>query len=232
MKLGLLSDIHGNYYALKAVLGSVKERGIDTLLITGDFVGYYFWPVEVFSLLKDWDIVAIRGNHDRMLEDIFNDKNLRLKLYKKYGSGLDIAFEQLDRKSFEWLKHLPDSIEYETEDGNVLLCHGSPWDRDEYIYPDSADLSLKRYHNLNVKWVIQGHTHYPMYRKIGSTYLINPGSVGQPRNSQPGAHWAVLDTASGEFKHFCEKYDSSIVIKESQKRHPELPYLANILDRK
>ena len=232
MKLALLSDIHGNHHALRAVLNAVRQQHVDTLLIAGDFVGYYFWPVEVFSLLKEWDIVAIRGNHDRMLEDIVNDKSLRLKLYEKYGSGLDVAFEQLDSKSIEWLTHLPDSIEYETKDGNVLLCHGSPWDRDEYIYPDSSDLSLKRYENLNVKWVIQGHTHYPMYLKIGNIVLINPGSVGQPRNSQPGAHWATLDTDSGIVKHFCEKYDLSIVVKESQKRHPEIPYLAKILDRK
>jgi len=121
---------------------------------------------------------------------------------------------------------------YETKDGNVLLCHGSPWDRDEYVYPDSDDQSLSRYANLNIKWVIQGHTHYPMYKQIGDVVMINPGSVGQPRNRQSCAQWALLDTYSGKVKYFCEQYDLSIVVEESKKRHPEIPYLADILERR
>ena len=54
MKVALLSDIHGNVFALQSVLNAVKKKGIDTLIVTGDFVGYYFWPAEVFALLKDW----------------------------------------------------------------------------------------------------------------------------------------------------------------------------------
>jgi putative phosphoesterase len=231
MRLALLSDIHGNCYALKAVLDKLKLRNIDTLIITGDFVGYYFWPVEVFKLLESWDVVAIRGNHDRMLERAAIDKSYRLKVRKKYGSGLNIALEQLHNKTIKWLTNLPDSLKYETENGNVFLCHGSPWDRDEYVYPNSDNESLKRYVNLNVRWVVQGHTHYPMYKKIGDIEVINPGSVGQPRNGSPGAQWALLDTTSGEVKHFCEQYDASKVIREAKEINPEIPYLANILQR-
>ena len=73
MKFALLSDIHGNSFALKEVLKAVKKKKITTLIITGDFVGYYFWPLEVFELLKGWIIVAIRCNHDRMLEAAIKD---------------------------------------------------------------------------------------------------------------------------------------------------------------
>ena len=231
MKIGLLGDIHGNYYALRAVLNSIKKNNIDTLLIVGDFVGYYFWPVEVFELLKDWNMVAICGNHDRMLEDAENDENYRLKVRKKYGSGLDIALDQLDEKTIKWLTNLPNSLEYETKDGNVLLCHGSPWDGDEYVYPDSDDESLSRYATLDVKWVIQGHTHYPMCKKNGDVTVINPGSVGQPRGKQIGAQWAQLNTISNKVDFFCEQYDIEHVVQESKTRHPEIPYLANILQR-
>lgn len=231
MKLGLLSDIHGNCYALKAVLDALKHKDVDTLIITGDFVGYYFWPSEVFNLLKKWNVVAICGNHDRMLESAMNDKSYRLKVLKKYGSGLEAAIKELDGETLRWLMRLPNSLEYETKDGNILLCHGSPWDGDEYVYPDLNDESLNRYIDLNVGWVIQGHTHYPMHKKIGDISVINPGSVGQPRNGETGAQWALLDTESGKVIHFCEQYDFLKVIKESNKRHPEIPYLANILER-
>jgi putative phosphoesterase len=231
MKIGLLGDIHGNYYALKAVLNSIKKKNIDTLLIVGDFVGYYFWPVEVFELLKDWNMVAICGNHDRMLKDAANEENYRLKVRKKYGSGLDIALDQLDEKRIEWLNNLPDSVEYEVDYGSILLCHGSPWDGDEYVYPDSESESLRRYANLDVKWVVQGHTHYPMHKEIGDVTIINPGSVGQPRNRQLGAQWALLDTRLNKVDFYCEQYDIKIVTKESRERHPEIPYLANILEK-
>jgi putative phosphoesterase len=231
MKLALLSDIHGNSFALQAVLDAVKNNNIDTLIITGDFVGYYFWPEEVMELLKSWKVVAIRGNHDRMLEYAIDDSDYRLKVRKRYGSGLDIAFEHLKKKDIDWLMHLPDTHEFETNNGNILLCHGSPWGDDEYVYPDLDDESLSRYTTLDVKWVIQGHTHYPMYKKNGDVTVINPGSVGQPRDKQIGAQWAQLDTDSNKVNFFCEQYDIKRVVQESKTRHPEIPYLANILQR-
>ena len=231
MKIGLLGDIHGNVHALITVMKAIGQKNIDTLLITGDFIGYYFWPLEVFEILKSWNMFAVCGNHEKMLEKARADDNFRLKISKKYGSGINIALDQLDEKRIEWLKHLPDSLEYETKEGKILLCHGSPWDVDEYVYPDSDTDSLRRYADLNVKWVVQGHTHYPMKKKIGNITIINPGSVGQPRNRQPGAQWALLDTNSRNVEFFCEQYNVNKVMKESSRRHPELPYLANVLDR-
>ena len=83
MKIAILSDIHGNVFALDSVLNAVKKRGIDTLVIAGDFVGYYFWPKEMFSLLEGWDLVAIRGNHDQMLG---RQKKMRIILQKNVRS--------------------------------------------------------------------------------------------------------------------------------------------------
>lgn len=232
MKLALLSDIHGNHLALSVALNAVKQKNIGTLLIAGDFVGYYFWPAEVFDILNSWNVVAVCGNHDRMLEKAISDKNFLRRKSKKYGSGLNIALDQLDREKINWLIHLPDSLEYETEDGKILLCHGSPWNDDEYVYPDSEGESIDKYASLDVKWVVQGHTHYPMIRNFGDVTVINPGAIGQPRDRHPGAQWALLDTKSQKIKHFCEQYDSSQVVMESKKRHPEIPYLADVLERR
>ena len=230
MKVALLGDIHGNNRALSAVLSAVKEKNIHTLLITGDFVGYYFWPVEVFHLLESWNVVAVCGNHDKMLKKVRNDKNKLELMSDKYGSGLRIALEQLDSTKIDWLLNLPNTLEYEVESEKILLCHGSPWNADEYIYPDANNESINRYCSLNVKWVVQGHTHYPMKRKFENITVINPGSVGQPRNKEQGAQWALLDTESDKLEHFCEQYDSSEVVMESKKRHPEIPYLADVLE--
>ena len=79
--------------------------------------------------------------------------------------------------------------------------------------------------------MVQGHTHYPMIKNYGKVTVINPGSVGQPRNRQLGAQWALLDTESDKIEHFCEKYDSSLVMMEAKKRHPEISYLEDVLKR-
>ena len=231
MKFALLSDIHGNSFALKEVLKAVKKKKITTLIITGDFVGYYFWPLEVFELLKGWNIVAIRGNHDRMLEAAIKDKKFINSIVKKYGSGLLDAINQLDKKTINWLIRLPDLLRYKTKYGVVLMCHGSPWDENEYVYPDVDRQLLDRYTNLDEKWIIQGHTHYPMYKELNNTIIINPGSVGQPRGKGIGAQWALLDAKLQKVEFFCEKYDTNKVVTESIKRHPEIPYLANIMKR-
>ena len=231
MKIGLLGDIHGNIYALTSVLNAVWQKNIDTIIITGDFIGYYFWPKEVFELLKQSNVVAVRGNHDKMLKTAKKDKVYLEKVSRKYGNGLKIALDQLDDESVEWLSNLPDLVEYETQDGKILVCHGSPWDGDEYVYPDLDNESLNRYSKLSAKWIIQGHTHYSMHCKIGNTSIINPGSVGQPRNKKPGAHWALLDTSLNTVDFFCERYNIKKVVEESRERHPEIPYLANVLER-
>lgn len=232
MKLALLSDIHGNHQALSVVLSAVRQHKVDALLIAGDFIGYYFWPVEVFQLLGAYNVVAVRGNHERMLEKARYDRGFLQLVNAKYGSGLKVALEQLDKKRIGWLMSLPDSFEYKTEAGNILLCHGSPWSRDEYIYPDSEGGLLDKYASLNARWVVQGHTHYPMIRNYVDVTVVNPGAVGQPRNRQIGAQWALLDTESSEIEHFCEQYDFSEVVMESKRRHPEIPYLVDVLERR
>ena len=231
MKVAILSDIHGNVFALQSVLDSILNKGIDKLIIAGDFVGYYFWPKEMFRLLGDYEVIAIAGNHDKMLSKAKDDMEFLSKISKKYGDGLSIALHTLEKEKIEWLTSLPDTLEYETDEGRILICHGSPWENDEYVYPDSSDESFDRYANLNVSWVIQGHTHYSMFKQIGNITLINPGSVGQPRNKKPGAHWALLDTKLNKVNFFCEQYDIKKVVEESRKRHPRIPYLANILEK-
>ena len=76
-----------------------------------------------------------------------------------------------------------------------------------------------------------GHTHYPMSREIDSTLLVNPGSVGQPRNKRPGAAWAILDTEKKDVTFRNENYNIQSVVNEAVRRQPNLPYLAEVLVR-
>jgi putative phosphoesterase len=192
MRIGLLGDIHGNSFALAAVLGAARVSRVEKLLITGDFVGYYFWPREVMDMLADWDLAAVRGNHEDMLVDAIDGESAIEKITAKYGS---------------------------------------PWDLNQYVYPDAKADLLKRCAGSEYDWVVMGHTHYPMVQQVGNTVLVNPGSVGQPRNGVPAAHWALLDTSNRRLEFRVEPYDREPLIRECRLRHPELPYLAEILER-
>jgi len=211
MKLGFLGDIHGNDLALQAVLAAASSSGVGKLLVTGDLVGYYHSPLQVLELLRPWDRHMVRGNHEDMLNTARSDPAFLTQVDARYGTGLRTAI---------------------VIDGcRILLCHGAPWDIDQYVYPDAKPELLERCAIQEFDLVVLGHTHYPMHHKIGRTLVVNPGSVGQSRNRQPGAHWAIFDTVSCGLQFCHEDYDSSALVRECRQRHPELPYLADVLLR-
>jgi putative phosphoesterase len=231
MKLALMGDIHGNIQALRTVLDAVTRENIEKLLITGDLVGYYFSPLEVVELLGEWDVEIVRGNHEEMLKTALKDPNYLLSVDARYGTGLRVAFEQLSSEQIERLCELDHPLHLSFDGVKILLCHGSPWDFDQYIYPNAEKALLTKCAISEYDLVVMGHTHYPMQLMIGSTLIVNPGSVGQPRNRYPGAHWAIFDTVSRSIEFRCESYDMTHLIRECRERNPNLPYLANVLER-
>ncbi|TVT68235.1 MAG: metallophosphoesterase [Denitromonas halophila] len=232
VKLGILSDIHGNCGALQAVLDAAFAVGVERLLVGGDLVGYYFSPKAVLDLLQPWQKDMVRGNHEEMLHRSRFDPEFLLMVGRRYGSGIDEAIAQLSISEIDTLCSLPHPMPLEFDGRKILLCHGAPHDVDCYVYPDSDLAALDAAALTEFDLVVTGHTHYPMRRTLGeTTVLVNPGSVGQPRDRRPGAHWALYDTGNGEVSFHCERYDYAPLQAEARRRHPELPYLADVLGR-
>lgn len=231
MKVAMLGDIHGNALALEVVLNEATSLGVEVLLVTGDLVGYYFEPARVIQLLDPWEKYVVGGNHEEMLKAARLDERFLGDIDARYGSGLRIALEQLTSEQIDWLCDLPHPLEVQLDDCRVLLCHGSPWDSDLYVYPDAAPDLLDRCAIESFDLTVLGHTHYPMMHQMGRSLLVNPGSVGQPRNRQPGAHWAILDTVTRHVEFKREDYDFVATAAEAAVRHPNLPYLAEVLVR-
>lgn len=231
MKLALLGDIHGNDLALEAVLAAASSRGVEKLLITGDLVGYYFAPRKVLELLQGWDKHIVRGNHEGMLDTARTDADFLMRVDAKYGGGLREALDQLSESQLDELCGLPYYLDLNIGGCRILLCHGAPWDTDQYVYPDANQELLERCAVPEFDLIILGHTHYPMRKRVGRVWVVNPGSVGQPRNRHPGAYWAIFDTESRELGMHCENYDARALIAESRRRHPGIPYLAEVLER-
>ncbi len=232
MRLALLGDIHGNHLALEAVLNASKKHGVERLLITGDLVGYYFWPGKVLALLAPWTRDVVRGNHEDMLSAARSDPVFLAGVDSRYGTGLRSAIEQLGAQQLDQLCALPHPMEITANGCKILLCHGSPWDIDQYIYPDAEPELLNRCAVPGFDFVVLGHTHYPLVKNIGNSVVVNPGSVGQPRNRQAGASWAMLDTADRTIQHFLEPYDIASVVRQAQTANPHLPYLWEVLERR
>jgi putative phosphoesterase len=229
VKLALIGDIHGNQLALKAVLEAAADAEVDRLLVTGDLVGYYFAPLQVLELLRNWTCDVVRGNHEEMLSKARNDTSYLATVEARYGSGIRVALEQLSSMQLDSLCSLPHPLELDIDSCRILLCHGAPGNLEKYVYPNADQEMLAECLPKNYDLVVMGHTHYPMLKQIGNTAVVNPGSVGQPRDQKPGACWALFDTQDQSIELRRESYDSSNLVRECHLRHPELPYLSQVL---
>ncbi|MFW6321326.1 MAG: metallophosphoesterase family protein [Halohasta sp.] len=181
MRFGVLADIHGNLPALEAVLEALGP--VDGLLCAGDIVGYNPWPGECVERVRELDAVTVRGNHDRA---VAFDGGERFNWMA--SAGVDYAREVLDDDAIAWLRSLP--TEAFVANGRVHIVHGHPDDPDRYTYPREFSASML---GEGIEVLICGHTHVQGTRRFDDGIVFNPGSVGQPRDGDPTAAFAVLD---------------------------------------
>jgi len=235
MRIAVLSDIHGNVPALDAVLSAIGP--VDALWQLGDIVGYGPQPDETVSALVARDARGVRGNHDAAALGLidpgaFNEDARTAVLW---------TAERLSDGSKAWLNALPERVE---EDG-FTLAHGSPRDPIwEYVY--STSTARANFAVLGTKHAIIGHTHVPLvFREVdgqvemlapgdGSRLvlderrtILNPGSVGQPRDDDPRAAYLLIDTDRGTASWRRVTYD--IAATQQQMRNARLP--ARLVER-
>ena len=130
----------------------------------------------------------------------------------------------------DFLTESPDSKLLVIDDVSISLNHGSPFDQDYYLYPDTDAGYLNACEN-SCDFVFVGHSHYPFVHKLASGLLINVGSVGQSRNKGGVASWCVLNTVNKTIEMRSTLYDISILQKEVLQSDPDIPYLFEILKR-
>jgi putative phosphoesterase len=229
VKVALLSDIHANEVALSAALQEARRLGAEQLLCCGDFVGYYHAPDAMLALLDDWQWHGIRGNHEDMLEHWLAGMH-RDAIHARYGSGIATA-AQMPEPARARLLDLPAQRDLEIDGRRVLLCHGSAWDPDHYVYPDAPDEERRRMASGGQDLVVYGHSHYPVIWRVKRTIVVNPGSVGQPRDRKPGSCWALWDTRSMEVTLQRTIFDTRVVAERARRIDPHLSYLADVLTR-
>jgi predicted phosphodiesterase len=209
MRYLVLTDIHANLEALDACLADARPRTFDETLVLGDLVGYGGDPNAVIERVQALKPAAIvRGNHDKVACGLEQAEGFNAVA----KSAAKWTLEVLKPAYREWLAALPEGpIDV---DDVVEICHGSPFDEDAYIF-DELD-AVRALKVANRPLCLFGHTHYPVtfelsadsfdsvgsasapetqvQMKDGCKYLINPGSVGQPRDGDPRAAYAIVDT--------------------------------------
>ncbi|MEK9657778.1 MAG: metallophosphoesterase family protein [bacterium] len=234
MKIAILSDIHANIISLKNVINDFENQGIEHVCILGDIVGYYYWPVEVINLVNGLSHTThiIQGNHERLLKEAQNCQIKKKKIYEKYGSGINIALEKLSQDEKEFLYSLPKTKTLSIEGLNILLCHGSKNDPDQYIYPDSNLETLHSCIDTDYDYIFQGHTHYPFIFSSHHTTLANPGSVGQPRDIGHLASYMILNSTSRSIVQRRIEFDYKSISDEIKQLDYHLPYLIEVFQKR
>jgi len=199
MQVGVISDIHGNKVALDAVLADMPP--VDAMVCAGDVVGYNPWHAECVAAVREREIPTVMGNHDRAVAGggafAFNSMA---------GAGVEHARETLDEGEIEWLAGLPDRRR--ELDGRVALVHGHPEDPDRYTYPGEFGPHMLGDETA----LVLGHTHVQGHAVYDEGVVLNPGSVGQPRDGDPRAAYAVLDLAEPSVAEHRVEYDVERVL--------------------
>ena len=187
MIVALVSDIHSNLHALEVVLESIERRSAEAVLCAGDIVGYGAHPNECCAAVDDAGIASVAGNHDIAA---LTSRTDRMNPYAA-AAALWTA-EHLDQRSRKLLSSLPTSVRVRAGGLRVAAYHGSDSDPDEYVHEDEADEDMLARSDSDL--VVLGHTHMPFVRRFESGLVVNPGAVGQPRDGDPRASFAILDT--------------------------------------
>jgi putative phosphoesterase len=232
MMIGILSDIHGNSFALEAVLLQARKMGIEHLIILGDMVGYYYNAAEVFEMLDPWSNNMIKGNHEEMLFQLLSNQVALEDVRAKYGSGLSIAATTLGESRLSEIKALKSTELLKLDLLTIRIAHATPWGKDDYIYPDAKVEVLEQCENDGVDFVFLGHTHYPLTYVGRRSIVINPGSVGQSRVRGGIADWGILNSTNRVYVAMQTPYHTHPLKQQIKQIDPDITYLTNILERR
>lgn len=199
MRVGVISDVHGNKVALDAVLSDMPE--VDALVNAGDVVGYNPWPAECVEAMRERGVPTVMGNHDRAVAS-----GTAFRFNSMAAAGVDYARERLDEEALAWLERLPD--ERLACDDRVKLVHGHPEDPDRYTYPDEFGPEMLGDEDV----LVLGHTHVQSHATFDEGVVMNPGSVGQPRDADHRAAYAVVDVDDLTVEEHRVDYDVEAVV--------------------
>jgi putative phosphoesterase len=207
MRILLLADIHGNWPALQVVANEPH----DVCLCLGDLVDYALEPGPCIDWVRKHARYTVRGNHDH---GVAQNVTVTGKAGFRYLTGVTriLTRERLSPEEMRFLARLPVTRTVSVDNTRFLLAHASPRDPlDEYA-PSDPDFWARRLANVDVDVVCVGHTHHSYVLEVGDKLVVNPGSVGQPRDGDPRASYAVIEDYKVELKRVEYPIDKTLEV--------------------
>ena len=220
MRYLVISDIHANLEAYETVMETARQLGWDRVVVLGDLVGYGGDPNAVVDRIRELTPYAlIRGNHDKVGSGIESADGFNAVA----RSAIRWTYDTLTPANRQWLAALPAGPV--DVDGKFEICHGTPFDEDAYVFDDLD--ALRALHASRRPLCLFGHTHVPAVFSLGngelegaavgrsgritldgdSSYLINCGAVGQPRDGDSRAAYGFYDTDTRTLTMARQAYD-------------------------
>ena len=239
MRALIVSDVHSNLEAFQAVIADADARGgFDEIWSLGDLVGYGPEPWECVELLRSHEHKAVAGNHD-----LAAIGKLSLERFNSYAAAANRwTAAQLTREQADYIGELPLILEID----EFTLAHGSPRDP-IWEYLTTVDAAIACFTHIDTYWCLVGHSHVPFLcipRADGAAFIafpqgrviqlddgaliVNPGSVGQPRDGDPRASYVIYDDGSQTMAHRRVAYDIGST-QEKMRRHALPEYLVERL---
>lgn len=208
MRIAIISDIHSNLEALTEAFEIIEQKKVDEIICLGDIIGYGANPNECLNLIRQNCKQILLGNHESVIvnPDQINDFSPNAKIAAMW------TYEQLTDENKSFIKNLP--VEFKLE--KLLFVHSSPFEPEEWHY-----IVSREDRNFNFKFYAEnicffGHTHLPgVYTENGEAeninryekFLINVGSVGQPRDHDPRLSFGLFDTELWSYENIRAEYD-------------------------
>jgi len=233
-EIAIVSDIHGNSFALKEVIKDIKERGIEKIINLGDSLYGPLDPKGTFELLKENQIESISGNQDRYIVENWNKESK--------SHTLEYVKSQMNGEGVSWLKSLPFDI---IVNNDIYCCHASPQSDSEYLlekleiaYTGVKDRIVleKLVKKVNQNMIVCGHSHVSRIVFTGKKYIINAGSVGLPayNDDLPVFHKMENFSPNSNYITLCKKNDfykiNRISVEYDYKKAAELAEANNRKD--
>jgi putative phosphoesterase len=223
MRILLIADIHANWPALKAL-----DEPHDVCVCLGDLVDYALEPGPCIDWVRQHARYTVRGNHDHGVAQnvpVFGRNGYKFLT----GATRQVTRERVSPEDIRFLAGLPVSLAVTLDDTRFLLVHASPRDPlDEYA-PPNAEFWARRLEGVDTDVVCVGHTHHPYVLEVGEKLVINPGSLGQPRDGDPRGCYAIIEDNRVELKRFEYPVEATVrVIEESPLPEQTRAYLIDV----
>lgn len=222
MKLGLITDIHGNISALESVLAALDHAGVDLILCAGDLVSYGGSDNEVISCIRDRTIPCVTGNYDYAVawdQASASPRPSSPQTEPLKQAALDWSKTHCSQESRQYLQALPWRQQFVVDETSIEVIHAGPNSLVDWYTPEVPEAIDELTQSIDADVLLLGHTHQAFVNQANDTTVVNPGAVGRSLDGDTRACYALFDTRTSNASLHRVEYDiehTLSIIRESE----------------